>query len=723
MFGKVENAIKRFRVVPPRSFWFLTVVYTLLLCIYLQKESGLYWWDYSGYWDSFRDLVSSYNAKGLTGLLNYYKESATSEYPPTWSLVLLPIILLEQSSRIVFAVSLSLLSWIALASGLLVYSRIREWSKTATAVALLFLLLLPGVWAIPILGYPDQMAVGLCSIALALLCRNPKSDNHLVKKYITVLSLLLLAFVIRKTSIFLLLSITFVMILKILIQFYHFRGRKIQNRTSIVSSWRSRLLYLLMFAIVATLIYLSRGSFLSALNRNGDHELIYKAFKMDSPSYFYGLMYFNGLIPFVFSILLAPVLFFRALYDRKKSLVANFWASYCIFLTVFVYLILWLSLLPVGTQHHLAQWVPWLAAWFVGEVVSILRARNLRAFFARSNQVVKISSSLTSMVLLLFVTFCITTPVISSIWNFHQNVWKPNLYIPQMSSIGFPVNLPIIAQSQRPLDRSDSDSWVKIINELNSSTKNSKPTVFFLSQSQETNSSLLSASIRSTGVKQKFINNSSTVFDYRDENYLHQFLFADYIVSDQPMTLVNPAFQKLLLGAQESFVKFPIWTKIFSSPRKLDSPGVLDRTLGGGVLNSDLELWKQDSKISETQIQGIVRANVLLSDQLGTPYDRRIFLNSINSTVEEPNGYNSGALTAVIWPEGEIFLLAKSPTNASKIAGNTVFKSPCDVRIQRVQSWRYKNGVQISFPKSGFHGWILLKISNVSAPECHIRFD
>lgn len=131
--------------------------------VYVSQETPLYFWDYSNYHSQLISLVHKVRQSGVGLALNSVARSVSqSDYNPLPVLPLLPLALFLEPTRMVYIVGLlvlllPLVAW--LSSDLSQLCWLPQRKPRSLSWFLLIPLLSPLLWASPLRGYPDLIAV------------------------------------------------------------------------------------------------------------------------------------------------------------------------------------------------------------------------------------------------------------------------------------------------------------------------------------------------------------------------------------------------------------------------------------------------------------------------------------------------------------------------------------------------------------------------------------
>ncbi len=144
------------------------MLFAAVLCaVYVGAERTVYWWDYAGYHNLVGRTARAFGQSASAGI-TYIHGTLSQSYNALFAVPLAPLHALFGSSRLTYVLSVALVyhvPYVVVLGGIAAFtaraSRRRVvWATTSVA------LLLPGLWAPVLRGYPDSAAALLFALAM-----------------------------------------------------------------------------------------------------------------------------------------------------------------------------------------------------------------------------------------------------------------------------------------------------------------------------------------------------------------------------------------------------------------------------------------------------------------------------------------------------------------------------------------------------------------------------
>jgi hypothetical protein len=180
------------------AFLSLAVLANAFAAYYVTQERYVYFWDWSGYWMWYRDLTASLAQRPIATLRSLIRSVQREDYNLLPVLPLVPLGWVFGTSRLsyVLAITNVYLLPAALALGLVVQWRFRPHPPRRPLLPVVLMtasiLMLHGLWAAALRGWPDVVGVVLIGGILLLHFAKPLAEQGLDELVVTGLLLCLL---------------------------------------------------------------------------------------------------------------------------------------------------------------------------------------------------------------------------------------------------------------------------------------------------------------------------------------------------------------------------------------------------------------------------------------------------------------------------------------------------------------------------------------------------
>lgn len=489
-------------------FFFVIVCINLFVYYFIKQEKYIYFWDTSGYWDTYQYISAKFKTNSLIAVLSLLNSIRHHDYNLLPVFFLTPFNYLFGNGRLPYILAISNINALP-AIALFVFLMVKIFSSshkenlfTISSISMFTITLCPQFWTPILLGYPDVIGLALINVILLLYIKEPIDKLPLL--FLIILGLLLSDLVmVRRWYAYWVISFFIALALERAFLLFSEYGFKIKNylpsikNISVVGGVSIISFFIFATPIAEKMLFTNYADIYSAYKSSSS---IFEAIKR--------VYYYFG--PFLASFFLLGVI--QSILNNKKRRFALF------LLIQFIIIFLLFSRTQDFGCHHFYLLIPTIVMFIACFVISgylwldkkIFRLLFLGVYF-----------------IMMLINFSI-------------------VFIPDLSDVFKKTAFMYSKTRHYPLTRTDMDEINTMVGILDSVTNNDEDLIYVLASSIILNDSILKHAFLLHGhaLDKKIL--TSAHVDKRD-GFPHHFLDAKYIVIADPIQYhLRPQDQRVI---------------------------------------------------------------------------------------------------------------------------------------------------------------------------------